>query len=63
LKESSGDDIEMVDGYDDLPEDAKDKVRRALEQGHVDDEDWKGVSKTFTATKTLIVDMAYRTLR
>lgn len=42
LKESSGDDIDMVDGYDELPEDAKDKVRRALEQGHVDDEDWKG---------------------
>ena len=63
MKESSDDDIEMVDGYDYLPEDAKDKVQRALEQGHVDDEDWKGVSKTFTATKTLIVDMAYRTLR
>lgn len=63
MKESSDDDIEMVDGYDDLPEDVKDKVQRALEQGHVDDEDWKGVSKTFTATKTLIVDMAYRTLR
>ena len=53
----------MIDGYDGLPEDAKDKVRRALEQGHIDDEDWKGVSKTFTATKTLIIDLAYRTLR
>jgi hypothetical protein len=63
LKESSGDDIEMVDGYDELPEDVKDKVQRALEQGHVDDENWKGVSKTFTATKTLIIDMADRTLR
>ena len=63
MKESSDDDIDMVDGYDELPEDAKDKVRRALEQGHIDDEDWKGVSKSFTATKTLIIDLAYRTLR
>ena len=34
----------MVDGYDTLPADAQDKVKRALEQGHVDDDDWKGVS-------------------
>lgn len=53
----------MIDGYDGLPEDAKDKVRRALGQGHIDDEDWKGVSKTGTATKTLIIDLAYRMLR
>ena len=36
-------DMEMVDGYDDLPDDAKAKIKRALEQGHVDDEDWGGV--------------------
>ncbi|KAI7277127.1 hypothetical protein KC335_g127 [Hortaea werneckii] len=35
-------DMELIDGYDELPEDAQDKVKRALEQGHVDDEDWKG---------------------
>lgn len=34
----------MLDGYDELPADVQEKVRRALEQGHVDDEDWKGVS-------------------
>lgn len=32
-----------LDGYDELPEELQDKVRRALEQGHVDDADWKGV--------------------
>lgn len=37
-------DTEMIDGYDELPEDMQAKVLRALEQGHVDDEDWKGVS-------------------
>ena len=36
-------DMELVDGYDDLPENDQDKVRRALEQKHVDDEDWNGV--------------------
>lgn len=36
-------DMEMVDGYDELPADAQEKVRRTFEQGHVDDEDWNGV--------------------
>lgn len=40
-------DMEMIDGYDELPEDAQEKVKRALEQGHVDDEDWKGVRVRF----------------
>jgi hypothetical protein len=35
--------LELVDGFDTLPEDAQEKVKRALEQGHVDDEDWNGV--------------------
>ena len=33
-----------MDGYDELPADAKAKVDFALEHGHVPDEDWKGVS-------------------
>lgn len=37
--------MELVDGFEDLPEPAQEKVKRALEQGHVDDEDWNGVSK------------------
>ena len=43
-KESSGMDMELVDGYEELPNEAQVKVKRALEQGHVDDEDWNGVS-------------------
>ncbi len=37
-------DMELIDGYDQLPEEAQVKVKRALEQGHVDDDDWNGVS-------------------
>ena len=37
-------DMELVDGYEELPEHAQAKVKRALEQGHVDDDDWNGVS-------------------
>lgn len=37
-------DWSALDGYDELPEELQVKVRRAIEQGHVDDEDWKGVS-------------------
>ena len=44
LKESIENNVDLFDGYDELPEDIQEKMRRALEQGHVDDEDWKGVS-------------------
>lgn len=44
LKQAIEDDLDLFDGYDELPEDLQEKMRRALEQGHVDDEDWKGVS-------------------
>ena len=43
-KESSGLDMELVDGYEELPEDQQEKVKRAIEQCHVDDDDWNGVS-------------------
>ncbi|KAJ5918738.1 zf-PARP-domain-containing protein [Penicillium verhagenii] len=35
-------DYSRLDGYDELPVELQEKVRRALEQGHIDDEDWKG---------------------
>ncbi|KAI4215212.1 MAG: hypothetical protein LQ349_009176, partial [Xanthoria aureola] len=35
-------DVEMFDGYEELPNDCQEKVKRALQNGHVDDEDWKG---------------------
>jgi hypothetical protein len=34
----------ILDGYDELPDWAQDKIKDALGHGHVDDEDWKGVS-------------------
>ncbi|KAF2208079.1 hypothetical protein CERZMDRAFT_19825, partial [Cercospora zeae-maydis SCOH1-5] len=40
--ETAGEDLDLIDGYDDLPADAQEKVKRSLEQGHVDDEDWNG---------------------
>lgn len=36
-------DMDLVDGFDTLPADAAETVKRALEQGHVDDDDWNGV--------------------
>ena len=37
-------DIDLLDGYDELDTDMQEKVKRAIDQGHVDDEDWRGVS-------------------
>lgn len=37
--------MDLVDGFDSLPDDVAEKVKRALEQGHVDDEDWNGVGE------------------
>jgi hypothetical protein len=39
--------MDLFDGYEDLPENDREKIKLALEQGHVDDEDWKGVSLHF----------------
>lgn len=39
-------DYSLLDGYDALSKEYQLKVRNALEQGHVDNEDWKGVSLT-----------------
>ncbi|KAL8724642.1 MAG: hypothetical protein Q9166_007832 [cf. Caloplaca sp. 2 TL-2023] len=35
-------DVDMLDGYEEIPDDCQEKVKRAVENGHVDDEDWKG---------------------
>ena len=53
--ETSGGDTDMVDGYDTLPPEMQEKVKFALENGHVPDEDWKGVS---VATCTCIPSSA-----
>jgi len=53
--DSSGGDTDMVDGYGTLPPEMQEKVKFALENGHVPDEDWKGVS---IATATCIPSSA-----
>ena len=40
LQESIEGDPKGLDGYEELPEDLQKKVDRALDQGHIDDEDW-----------------------
>lgn len=40
-------DLELIDGYEELPAEAQEKVKRALENTHVDDEDWNGVMTAF----------------
>ncbi|GAB1202064.1 hypothetical protein APSETT445_000675 [Aspergillus pseudonomiae] len=46
LNENLGDgdekDYEQLDGFEDLTPENQEKVKKALEQGHVDDEEWKG---------------------
>ena len=34
---------DALDGYDELSPENQEKVRKALEQGHVDDSEWNGV--------------------
>ena len=36
--------FDLIDGWEDLPEVHQETVRKALTEGHVPDEDWKGVS-------------------
>lgn len=35
--------MDMLDGYEDLPSDLQEKVGQAFEDGHVADDDWRGV--------------------
>ena len=35
--------MDLVDGYEELDPDSQEKVRQALTQGHVDDDEWRGV--------------------
>lgn len=35
-------DMDLMDGYEELPEEWQEKFRDAIEAGHVPDEDWKG---------------------
>ncbi|KAL9585839.1 MAG: hypothetical protein Q9212_001276 [Teloschistes hypoglaucus] len=42
LQDTLEGEIEMLDGYEELPNDLQEKVKQAFDNGHVDDEDWKG---------------------
>lgn len=44
MKLKTEDNLDYLDGYEELPSEMQEKVARAFEQGHVDDGDWKGVS-------------------
>lgn len=44
LIETCEGDTDLIDGYDELPPEYQEKIKYALENGHVADEDWKGVS-------------------
>jgi len=44
IKDAVDSDAANLDGYDELPEDLQEKIAQALEEGHVADEDWGGVS-------------------
>jgi soluble cytochrome b562 len=43
LKNSIEDNIDYLDGFDELPSELQAKVLKTLEEGHVDDAEWKGV--------------------
>lgn len=47
VKRAIEDDFNLLDGYEDLPEDEQQTVRNAIEDGHVADEDFNGVSRSF----------------
>lgn len=43
LKETIEDNLQYLDGYDEIGSELQGKVERALKEGHVDDSDWYGV--------------------
>ena len=57
MKEATDNNFDYLDGYDELSDDVQETVRRAFEQGHVDDEDWKGVICPATASQACSADI------
>lgn len=37
-------DLDVLDGWEDLDEEFQEKIKEAIRVGHVSDDDWKGVS-------------------
>jgi hypothetical protein len=56
-------DVTMLDGFEELPDAEQSKVRKALEDGHVDDEDWKGVSGVVIRVLNSRTTLALQSLR
>lgn len=48
--EAFDEDPNVLDGYDEVDEASREKIRTALKEGHVPDEDWKGVSPNLACT-------------
>lgn len=45
LTENSEDpDFSRIDGFDEMSKELQAKIRKAIEVGHVEDDEWKGVS-------------------
>jgi hypothetical protein len=42
--DSEDPDFSRLDGFDELNTDLQAKIRKAIEEGHVEDDEWKGVS-------------------
>ena len=53
LKKGIEGDPNQLDGYDELPEGFQQKIVNALEQGHIDDEDWGWVMMSSSHRYTL----------
>ena len=43
-EEGEGLNYEMLDGWEDLPKEHQEKVIQALSVGHIEDDEWRGVS-------------------
>lgn len=42
VKETTEGDMDLMDGYEEVPEEWQEKFKAAVETGHVPDEDWRG---------------------
>ena len=50
VKSSIEDNLDLFDGFDELPNDLQEKVKTALADGHIADDDWTGVPSVCSPT-------------
>jgi len=62
MKDLADNDLDAVDGYDELPADLQEKIEYAFEHHHVADEDWKGVTVSIRAAAIPVL-MVFRMSR